>query len=53
MWDVKAANEAGVGCIAVASGGVHEAELREAGAAQFYPTVKALLDQLDKLNAQK
>jgi HAD superfamily hydrolase (TIGR01509 family) len=44
VWDVQAAGRAGVACIAVTSGGVHEAELRKAGAARLYPTVRDLLD---------
>jgi len=44
VWDVQAASKAGVACIAVTSGGVHEAELRKAGAARLYPTVRGLLD---------
>ncbi len=44
VWDVQAAAKAGVACIAVTSGGVHEAELRKAGAARLYPTVRDLLE---------
>jgi HAD superfamily hydrolase (TIGR01509 family) len=48
VWDVKAANAAGVVCVAVATGGMHVAELREAGAAATYDGVAALLDGLDE-----
>jgi HAD superfamily hydrolase (TIGR01509 family) len=44
VWDVRAANEAGVACIAVTSGGVHEAVLRHEGAACVYAGVHELLD---------
>jgi HAD superfamily hydrolase (TIGR01509 family) len=47
VWDVKASAAAGVTCVAVTSGGVHKEELRQAGAAQLYPTVRDLLDGLD------
>jgi HAD superfamily hydrolase (TIGR01509 family) len=47
IWDVKAANAAGVICVAVNSGGRHTAELREAGAAATYDSVGALLDGLE------
>lgn len=48
VWDVEAAKAAGVACVAVTSGGVHEAALREAGAAQTYGTVRDLLEHLDE-----
>jgi HAD superfamily hydrolase (TIGR01509 family) len=47
VWDIKAANKAGVACIGVTSGGVHEAELRKEGAVGLYPTVRQLLDDFD------
>lgn len=47
VWDVQAAKEAGVVCVAVSSGGVHEAELRAAGAVATYDTVRDLLNDLD------
>jgi HAD superfamily hydrolase (TIGR01509 family) len=47
VWDVEAAKKAGVVCLAVTSGGVHAAELRKAGAAALYDTVRDLLDELD------
>jgi HAD superfamily hydrolase (TIGR01509 family) len=46
-WDVEAAARAGVACVAVLTGGVSEAELREAGAAAVYRDVAALLADLD------
>jgi HAD superfamily hydrolase (TIGR01509 family) len=36
VWDVKAANAAGVICVGVTSGGSHAAALRDAGAAATY-----------------
>lgn len=47
IWDVKAANAAGVICIGVTSGGTHTAKLRDAGAAATYDSVKELLSGLD------
>ncbi|GEN80090.1 HAD family hydrolase [Actinotalea fermentans] len=47
-WDVEAAARAGVPCVAVLTGGVSEAELREAGAAAVYRDVAALLADLDQ-----
>lgn len=47
VWDVRAAADAGVRCIAVASGGVGAAELRQAGAIAVYDDVAALLADLD------
>ena len=47
VWDIRAAHAAGVACIAVTSGGVHEAELRKEGAARLYPTVRALLEDFE------
>jgi HAD superfamily hydrolase (TIGR01509 family) len=47
VWDVKAAMRAGVRCIGVLSGGISEAELRDAGAIAVYPDVAALLAALD------
>jgi HAD superfamily hydrolase (TIGR01509 family) len=43
-WDAEAAGRAGVRTVAVLSGGVSEAELREAGAAEVYADVAAILD---------
>jgi HAD superfamily hydrolase (TIGR01509 family) len=47
VWDVKAAARAGVRCVGVLSGGISEAELRDAGAVAVYPDVAALLAGLD------
>lgn len=47
-WDVEAAARAGVPCVAVLTGGVSEAELREAGAAAVYRDVAALIADLDQ-----
>jgi HAD superfamily hydrolase (TIGR01509 family) len=46
IWDVQAARAAGIGCVAVESGGFSQHELREAGAVQVYRDVKELLQQL-------
>src|SRR5687768_2581352 len=45
-WDIKAAKKAGVGTIAVLTGGFGEDELREAGAIAVYESVAALRDDL-------
>lgn len=47
VWDVQAARKAGIPCIAVTCGGIGEAELREAGAAQVYDDPADLLEHLD------
>lgn len=47
VWDVQAADRAGVGCVAVLSGGIGAQELREAGAVAVYDDVAALLADLD------
>jgi HAD superfamily hydrolase (TIGR01549 family) len=46
VWDIKAARAAGIGCIAVESGGFSRHELSESGALFVYRDVKELLDQL-------
>lgn len=43
VWDMKAANRAGVECIGVLSGGVSRAELEAAGAAAVYDNAEDLL----------
>lgn len=43
VWDVAAAARAGVGCVGVRSGGVSEAELRDAGAIAVYDDSADLL----------
>jgi HAD superfamily hydrolase (TIGR01509 family) len=48
VWDVQAAARAGVRCVAVRSGGVGAAELRDAGAIAVFDDVAALLDDLDR-----
>ncbi len=46
VWDVRAARAAGVGCVAVESGGFSVHELSEAGALHVYRDVQEILDQL-------
>jgi phosphoglycolate phosphatase-like HAD superfamily hydrolase len=45
IWDVKSARAAGIGCVAVESGGYSEHELAEAGALHVYRDVQEILDQ--------
>lgn len=47
VWDVKAAQQAGVACIGVCSGGISATELRDAGAVAVYADVAELLDDFD------
>ncbi|WP_223267802.1 HAD family hydrolase [Streptosporangium nondiastaticum] len=47
VWDVEAARKAGVGCVALLSGGIGRAELEEAGAIAVYRDPAALLAGLD------
>ena len=47
-WDVEAATKAGVPCVAVLSGGVAEAVLRDAGAKEVYDDAAALLAAFDE-----
>jgi HAD superfamily hydrolase (TIGR01509 family) len=47
VWDVKAAARAGVPCVAVLTGGISEAELREAGAVEVHADVADLLAHFD------
>ena len=47
VWDVEAAARAGMGCVAVLSGGIGRAELEAAGAVAVYDDVASLLDGLD------
>ncbi len=44
VWDVVAADRAGIGCIGVRSGGVSPAELRDVGALAVYEDVGELAD---------
>ena len=47
VWDVKAAERAGVPAIGVLTGGFSEAELNEAGAVAVYESAMQLLSNLD------
>jgi HAD superfamily hydrolase (TIGR01509 family) len=47
-WDVRAAREAGVKTIAVLTGGFAEEELRDAGAAGVFESVRELCSALDR-----
>lgn len=51
VYDIEAAARAGVRAIGVRSGGVADAELREAGAIAVYDDCTALLDALDEVLA--
>jgi len=51
VWDMKASRRAGVTPYGVLSGGVSEAELREAGAADVFADASAVLAALDALLA--
>ncbi len=46
IWDIQAARAAGVGCVAVETGGFSQHELSEAGALHVYRDVKEILGQL-------
>ena len=48
VWDVEASGRAGVTCVGVLSGGISEAELRDAGAVAVYPDAGAILADLDR-----
>ncbi|HVF75830.1 MAG TPA: HAD family hydrolase [Acidimicrobiales bacterium] len=47
VWDVEAAKRCGLPCVGVLTGGISEAELREAGAVAVYRTPRDLLDDLE------
>ena len=47
VWDVKAADRAGLPCVGVLSGGISRAELEEAGTVAVYDDVAMLLDDLE------
>ena len=47
VWDVEAAQRAGLPCIALACGGISAQELRDAGAAAVYDDPADLLEHLD------
>lgn len=49
VWDGEAARNAGVGFVAVLTGGIAEAELRAAGAQAVYPSAAEVADALDEL----
>jgi phosphoglycolate phosphatase-like HAD superfamily hydrolase len=46
VWDVEAASRCGLACICVTTGGISEAELREAGAVAVHDSPGALLESL-------
>jgi HAD superfamily hydrolase (TIGR01509 family) len=48
VWDVHACRKAGVPCVGVLTGGLSEAELRDAGAVAVYPSTAELLSGLDE-----
>ena len=47
VWDVEASRRLGVRCIGVRSGGISEAELREAGAVAVYDDPAAIIADLE------
>jgi HAD superfamily hydrolase (TIGR01509 family) len=47
VWDVEAAGRAGMDCVCVLTGGISEAELRDAGAIAVYRDVRHLLESYD------
>jgi HAD superfamily hydrolase (TIGR01509 family) len=47
VWDVRAAADAGVACVAVQSGGIHEQALRDAGAVAVFETIRELRADLE------
>ena len=47
VWDVEAAERAGMSCVCVLTGGIGAAELREAGAVAVYDDVAELLRKFD------
>lgn len=47
VWDVEAAKKVGVDTVAVLTGGISEAELRDAGAIEVHRDVRHLLENLD------
>jgi HAD superfamily hydrolase (TIGR01509 family) len=48
VWDVEAAERAGVSCVAVLSGGIGREELAEAGAVEIYDGTRDLLANLGR-----
>lgn len=53
VWDIEACAKVGVPCVAVLTGGISAAELRDAGAIAVYRSVSDILEDLDNspLNA--
>ena len=47
VWDIEAAKKAGIGCVALETGGFSAAELREFGALAVYRGPQDLLENLD------
>ena len=47
VWDVEAAERAGVPAVGVLTGGISAAELTEAGAVEVYTSVAEILEKLD------
>jgi HAD superfamily hydrolase (TIGR01509 family) len=47
-WDCEAARRAGIATVCILSGGFSEAELREAGAAAVFDSLRTLLERLDE-----
>jgi HAD superfamily hydrolase (TIGR01509 family) len=47
VWDVEAAGRAGLPCVAVLTGGISAAELRDAGAVAVYRDVAHLLEEFE------
>lgn len=47
VWDVQAAQQAGMDCVCVLTGGTPEAELRKAGAIEIYPNAANLLAEFE------
>jgi phosphoglycolate phosphatase-like HAD superfamily hydrolase len=47
-WDCEAAHGAGIETVCVMTGGFSESELREAGAAAVFDSLRTLLKRLDE-----
>jgi HAD superfamily hydrolase (TIGR01509 family) len=47
VWDIEAARQAGLDCLCVLTGGISEAELRDAGAIAVYRDLRHLLEEYD------
>jgi phosphoglycolate phosphatase-like HAD superfamily hydrolase len=48
VWDIKAANNAGVPCIGVLTGGISRQALEDEGAVAVYDDVQQLLKELEE-----